>query len=310
MALDPQAQAFLDLGAKANLPDISEQGAKTARINSHPEPDLGGLFHPAVDITYEFFTGPTSDILVAIYTPKGNKIRPGMVYFHGGGWVINYIAKYHAQLSNLAALTDSVIVSVNYQKAPEHKFPIPFDDCYAGLEWVLANSSRLGINSSKLGVGGDSAGGNLASAVAIAARDRSLHPLAYQLLIYPCNSPEFVDSPSVPNSSGFGLTQRGMKWLWECYLRDANDYKNPYAVPHAESNFKNLPPAIMLTAEYDVLRLDGIAYKEKLEKAGSLHSYIDCPGMIHGFFNYGKYITYGITIREWIAHQINSIVGS
>lgn len=310
MALDPQAQAFLEMGAKAKLPDISEQGARQARLNSHSEPHLAGLIHPDVDIVYEFFTGPTGDIPVAIYTPHGARTRPGLVYFHGGGWVINYISKYHAQLSNLAALTDSVIVSVNYQKAPEHKFPIPFDDCYLGLLWVIENANRFGIDTARIGIGGDSAGGNLASAVAIAARDRKIQPLAYQLLIYPCNSPDYVDSPSVANAEGFGLTQRGMKWLWESYLRDSSDRNNPYAVPHAETDFSNLAPAILITAEYDVLRLDGIAYKEKLEKYHTLYAYKDCPGMIHGFFNYGKYISYGITIRNWIADQITSIVGT
>ena len=113
----------------------------------------------------------------------------------------------------------------------------------------------------------------------------------------------------MPNAEGYGLTQRGMAWLWDCYLASETDRSNPYAVPHSAKDFTNLPPAILLTAEFDVLRLDGIAYKEKLEAAGSLHSYIDCPGMIHGFFNYGKYIPYGIEIRDWIADRINSIIG-
>ena len=309
MSLHPDAVAFLEMGKKAGLPDISEQGARMARSNSHVEPDLNGPIDPSVTITYEYFTGPTADIPVAIYTPQGSGVRAGLVYFHGGGWVINYITKYHAQLATIAAKTNSVIVSVNYQKAPEHKFPIPFDDCYAGLEWTLANAERLGIDTDRVGVGGDSAGGNLASAVALAARDRGKYKLAYQFLVYPCNGPEFVDSPDVANADGYGLTQRGMKWLWESYLNGPSDRANPYAVPHSATTYEGLAPAIVMTAEYDVLRLDGIAYKEKLEKAGVLHSYVDCAGMIHGFFNYGKYIPYGIEIRNWASEQILSIVG-
>ena len=308
MTLHPDSRAFLDLGAKANLPDISEQGAHMARINSHVEADIAGALDPTVSIRWEFITGATADIPVAIYTPAGGGTRAGMVYFHGGGWVINYVSKYHAQLAALATMTNSVIVSVNYQKAPEHKFPIPFDDCYTGLEWTVANADRLGIDPARIGVGGDSAGGNLASAVALAARDRGKYKLAYQLLIYPCNGPEFVDSPSVPNAEGYGLTQRGMKWLWECYLNGSADRSNPYAVPHAATRFDGLAPAILLTAEYDVLREDGSAYNAKLEAGGSLYAFIDCPGMIHGFFNVGKYIPYGITIREWMAEQINALV--
>jgi acetyl esterase len=209
----------------------------------------------------------------------------------------------------MAKKTNSIIVSVNYQKAPEHKFPIPFDDCYAGLEWTVANAERLGINLDKLGVGGDSAGGNLASAVALAARDRGKIKLAYQWLIYPCNGPEFVDSPNVPNAEGYGLTQRGMKWLWEMYLNGEEDRSNPYAVPHAAKSLVGLPPTIIITAEFDVLKADGLAYAEKLKTAGNDVVYKDCPGMIHGFFNLGKFIDEGITIRDWFSEQIIKIVG-
>jgi acetyl esterase len=310
MALDPQTSAFLELAKAANLPDISVQGPQVARGYSHAQPDLGGEIDPSVDISIEFFTSSTADIAVAIYTPPATTTakRPGIVYFHGGGWVINYIAKYHAQLAAMAKKTNSVIVSVNYQKAPEHKFPIPFNDCYEGLEWTVANADRLGIDLDRLGVGGDSAGGNLASAVAIAARDRGQIKLAFQWLIYPCNGPEFVDSPDVPNGDGYGLTQRGMKWLWEMYLNTDSDRANPYAVPHAAQSLAGLPPTIMITAEYDVLRADGIAYYEKLKAAGNNVVYKDCPGMIHGFFNLGKYIDEGIAIRDWFAENILQVV--
>jgi len=311
MALHPEAAAFLERGKAAGLPDISEQGQSMARGYSHGEPDLGGELDPSVDIAIEFFTSSSADIAVAIYTPPGTpgEKRAGLVYFHGGGWVINYISKYHAQMSSMAKKTNSIIVSVNYQKAPEHKFPIPFNDCYEGLQWTVANAERLGIDLTRLGVGGDSAGGNLASAVALAARDRGEIKLAYQWLVYPCNGPEFVDTPDVPNADGFGLTQRGMKWLWDMYLNGPKDRSNPYAVPHAALSLSDLPPTVMITAEYDVLREDGIAYYEKLKAAGNQVAYQDSPGMIHGFFNYGKYISDGIAIRDWFATEIRKIIG-
>lgn len=311
MTLHPHSAAFLEMAKAANLPDISEQGATVARGYSHGQPDLGGEIDPSVDISIEFFTSSTADIAVAIYTPPATSSakRTGIVYFHGGGWVINYIAKYHAQLASMAKKTNSVIVSVNYQKAPEHKFPTPFNDCYEGLEWTVANADRLGIDLDRLGVGGDSAGGNLASAVALAARDRGKIKLAFQWLIYPCNGPEFVDYPDVANADGYGLTQRGMKWLWEMYLNGAEDRKNLYAVPHAATSLAGLPPTIMITAEYDVLKADGVAYYEKLKAAGNDVVYKDCPGMIHGFFNLGKYIEEGIGIRDWFAENIVRVVG-
>lgn len=311
MPLTQQTSLFLESMKAANLGDISEQGARLARSYSHAQPDIAGQLDTSVVITHEFFTSLTADILVSIYTPPTSieGKRAGLVYFHGGGWVINYIGKYHTQLAAMAKKTNSIIVSVNYQKAPEHKFPIPFDDCYAGLEWTVANAERLGINLDKLGVGGDSAGGNLASAVALAARDRGKIKLAYQWLIYPCNGPEFVDSPNVPNAEGYGLTQRGMKWLWEMYLNGEEDRSNPYAVPHAAKSLVGLPPTIIITAEFDVLKADGLAYAEKLKTAGNDVVYKDCPGMIHGFFNLGKFIDEGITIRDWFSEQIIKIVG-
>jgi acetyl esterase len=311
MSLHPHSAAFLEMAKAANLPDISEQGPTVARGYSHGQPDLGGEIDPSVDISIEFFTSSTADIAVAIYTPPAatDAKRTGIVYFHGGGWVINYIAKYHAQMASMAKKTNSIIVSVNYQKAPEHKFPIPFNDCYEGLEWTVANADRLGIDLDRLGVGGDSAGGNLASAVALAARDRGKIKLAFQWLIYPCNGPEFVDNADVPNADGYGLTQRGMKWLWEMYLNGQADRSNPYAVPHAATSLAGLPPTIMITAEYDVLKADGVAYYEKLKAAGNDVVYKDCPGMIHGFFNLGKYIEEGIGIRDWFAENIVRVVG-
>lgn len=311
MTLDDQTQSFLEKVRAAGLPDIAEQGPKLARIYSHLDPDSSGPIDKSVNISFEFFTSSTADLVVAIYKPetKNAELRPAMVYFHGGGWVINYIGKYHAQLAALAKETNSIIVSVNYQKAPEHKFPIPFNDCYEGLEWTVVNAQRLGIDVNRLGVGGDSAGGNLASAVALACRDRGQIKLAYQLLIYPCNGPEFVDSADVPNATGFGLTQRGMKWLWDMYLSGPADRKNPYAVPHCAASFNDLPPTILITAEYDVLREDGIAYYKKLIDAGNQVRYRDWPGMIHGFFNLGKYIDEGINIRNWFTQQIIDIVG-
>ena len=311
MTLHPQAAAFLDLMAAANLPDMITAGPTVARKYSHDLSNVGNDSDPSVDIRIEFFTSSTADVAVAIYTPAtaSQEKRAGLVYFHGGGWVLNYITKYHAQLAAMAKKTNSIIVSVNYQKAPEHKFPIPFNDCYEGLQWTVANADRLGIDLARLGVGGDSAGGNLACAVALAARDRGVIKLAYQWLVYPCNGPEFVDNPDVPNAEGYGLTQLRMKWLWEMYLNGDADRANPYAAPHSAPSLAGLPPTIMITAEYDVLRPDGIAYYEKLKAAGNKIVYKDCQGMIHGFFSLGRVIDDGIAIQDWFAENILKIVG-
>ena len=308
MPIHPQVQAFLDMGAAANVPDISERTPFAARSDSHSEPDIAGPIESGVRIDHLYFTSPTADLPLRIYTPEGSGPFRSLVFFHGGGWVVNYIAKYDAQLVAMAKKTSSVIVSVNYQKAPEHKFPTAFDDCYAALEWTFGHAKELNIDVTKIGVGGDSAGGNLASAVALAARDRGRISLAYQWLVYPCNGPEYVSTPDVPNAEGYGLTQRGMKWLWEQYLNGSADDANPYAVPHSATNFAGLPPTVIITAEFDVLRADGIAYAEKLKAAGVSVVFKDMPGMIHGFFNCGKYIDEGIAVRDFFADEINRIL--
>jgi acetyl esterase len=309
MSLHPQAKAFLDRIAVENLPDISIQGARMGRENSHSEPDISGPIESGVTIHHRYFTSPTADLPLRIYVPDGTT-GPfnGLIYFHGGGWVINYIAKFEAQLVSLAKKTNSIIISVNYQKAPEHKFPIPFDDCYSALEWVFANAHEWNIDPSKIGVAGDSAGGNLASAVALKARDLVGRKLAYQLLIYPCNSLDFDSESMVNNETGFGLSRQGMMWFWTQYLNGSEDRANPYAVPHSAHDYSNLPPTILITAEYDVLRDDGHLYAEKLQRAGVEVVYRDFPGMIHGFFNYGKYIDEGISVRDYFAAEINRIL--
>lgn len=308
MALHPQCEAFLAPGADA--PELIDIPIATGRAGAYADMTISGEIDKNVSIINRFIPGDTGDILVRIYTPPGTHLKNGMVYFHGGGWAYFSVDMYDAQLSALARLTDSVIVSVNYQKAPEHKFPIPHDDCFAGLSWVFNNAELLGIDKRKIGVGGDSAGGNLAAGVVLRARDQKVLPLAYQLLIYPCLGIDF-DTPSYnSNATGYGLSKRTMSWLWSLYLNGERDNSNPYAVPLNAQDLSALPPTMIITAEFDVLRDDGSRYAKKLEQAGVRVIYRDYPGMIHGFFNYGKFIDDGIIARKHFADGIKELLGS
>ena len=309
MPLHPQAQAFLKMQESLSPPDITTDLMKY-REASHLESDLAGAITPNVRIEHRYLASPTADLPVNIYIPEGDGPFNGLVYFHGGGWVAYDINRYSPQLSAIAASTNSVVIAVNYQKAPEHKFPIPFDDCYSALEWTFANSDEFSIDIEKIGIGGDSAGGNLASGVAIKARDQGKLSVAYQLLIYPANSPSYVATPDVPNATGFGSTQAGIKWAWEQYLSSDSDLVNPYAVPHSAEDLSNLPQTILITAEFDVLREDGKEYARKLENSGNQVIYKDFPGMIHGFFNYQKCIDDALLIREYIAENISKILST
>lgn len=308
MTLHPQCAAFLAEAAKLNLPDLADMRAWRARAEGHTPRDFSGPLRNDVNISTRFITTPSADVVVNIYQPPGVGPFNGMVFYHGGGWVLNYINKYDAQLQEMAVLTNSVILAVNYQKAPEHKFPIPLDDCYTAYLWLSEHASEFKVDVHKIGIGGDSAGGNLASGVALKIRDVATHHLAYQLLIYPCNGVNFDTDSYLANANDYGLTRDSMKWLWAQYLNGDRDFTNPYAVPLNATNFVGLAPAVLITAEYDVLHDDGVLYSEKLKGAGVPVTYKNYPGMIHGFFNYGSAIEEGITARTYLADSINAIL--
>jgi acetyl esterase len=282
MPLAPEIKAFLEAAAAAGLPQVWEAPIEVIRRNTQSRPALAGTPEPLFDVSNRFIPGPTADLPIRIYRPSKVTERT-IVYFHGGGWVLNFLDIYDASLSRLANKSGSTIISVNYQKAPEHPFPIPFDDCYATLLWVLQNATELAINTKKLGVAGDSAGANLAAAVALKARDNDI-AIAFQLLIYPCNDRNFETESYRTNATGYGLSTQAMKWFWQQYLQGDAHNQNPYALPMRAENFSNLAPAIVITAEYDPLLSDGEKYVELLARDGVATSYKRYEGMIHGFF--------------------------
>ena len=230
MSLAPEIKAFLEAGAAAGLPQVWEAPVDVIRKNTQSRPALAGPVEPVHEVINRFFPGPTADLPIRIYRPTTATDAPAIVYFHGGGWVLNFLDIYDASLARLANQSGATIISVNYQKAPEHPFPIPFDDCYATLLWVIANAAELQIDPSKIGVAGDSAGANLASAVAIKARDNKVS-VAFQLLIYPCNDRDFQTESYIKNATGYGLSTQAMEWFWDQYLQGDVHDSNPYAVP-------------------------------------------------------------------------------
>jgi acetyl esterase len=283
MSLAPEIKAFLEAGAAAGLPQVWEAPVDIIRKNTQSRPALAGPVEPVHEVINRFIPGPTADLPIRIYRPTSNSSAPAIVYFHGGGWVLNFLDIYDASLSRLANQTGATIISVNYQKAPEHPFPTPFDDCYATLEWVIAHAGELQIDTARIGVAGDSAGANLASGVALKARDNHV-ALAFQLLIYPCNGRDFETDSYLNNATGYGLSTQAMRWFWEQYLQRSEDHLNPYAVPMQASTFEGVAPAIIITAQYDPLLSDGEKYAELLQRDGVSVFYKEYAGMIHGFF--------------------------
>ena len=288
MALAPEIEQYLAARASSGAPEVWQVPVEVLRAGTYGRIALAGVPEKIFSIQDRYIPGPTADLHVRIYRPSEAKDLPAMVYFHGGGWVLNFLDIYDAELSSLANKSDSVVIAVNYQKAPEHPYPIPFDDCYATYLWVHQNAESLGIGSSRIGVGGESAGANLAAAVALKIRDTSGPSLAYQLLINPCAERDFNSASYQSFATGYGLSRQGMQWYWEQYLQGNEHDQDPYACPSTAKDFSNLAPAIVVTAEFDPLKDDGVKYERLLRQAGVLTHYREYKGMIHGFANLGS----------------------
>ena len=234
------------------------------------------------------FTLPAADgypIPVRVYIPAGlenGTRRPAMVFVHGGGWCLGSPDAWETPCRKLAEATGCVMFSVEYRLAPEHKFPLPLEDVYSALCWVAQQAAELGLDPHRISVGGDSAGGNLAAAVCLLARDRAGPSVSHQLLLYPALDSALDTLSSHTYGEGFGLTREVMDFCWQSYLHDDADAKNPYAAPATAVSLAGLPRATILVCEYDPLRDEGVRYAQRLEEEGVEVRFAQLHGMIHG----------------------------
>ncbi|MEE8443372.1 MAG: alpha/beta hydrolase [Dehalococcoidia bacterium] len=282
MALDPQAQAVIDQRVALGLPPLNTLTPAEARTSAEARPLATG---PDVgQIEDRSIPGPAGQIPVRIYTPPGAGPFPALVYFHGGGWVVGTLDMSDGTCRHLCLGGECIVVSVDYRLAPEAKFPLPAEECYSATWWVAENGPDLNIDPARIAVGGGSAGGNLATVVALMARDRGRPPIAFQLLVYPVTDRNFETVSYRENGKGYMLDRDGMMWYWSQYLNDPSDASNPYAAPLQASDLSALPPALIITAEYDPLRDEGEAYASRLRAAGVQTTCTRYDGMIHGFF--------------------------
>jgi acetyl esterase len=283
--VDPQVQGILDQMAESGLPPFEHMSVPQAREVGHAAyVGLQGPGPEVASVVHRFIPGPTADLPVRIYTPEGEGPFGAIVFYHGSGWVILSIETCDSSMRSLANDTGCVVVAVNYQKAPEHKFPVPFNDAWAGLTWVASHAEELNVDPARIAVGGDSAGGNLAAAVALKARDEGGPAIAFQLLIYPAVDFD-VDTPSaLENAEGYLLQRESMRWFWGLYLHGAPEPPDWRACPLRAESHADLPPAFIVTAEFDPLRDDGRRYADKLRSDGVKVTYTNYDGMVHGFY--------------------------
>jgi acetyl esterase len=212
--------------------------------------------------------GLAGEIPVRVYRPSaGAGPHPIVVYFHGGGWVLGTLDTHDDVCRTLANRAGALVVSVGYRRAPEHRFPAPLEDCVAAVRWCALRGVEIGGDGARLAVAGDSAGGNLAAAVALRFRDEGGPPLAIQALIYPVINCDFDTASYHQFATGFGLTRDTMRYFWKNYLANPTDGGHPYASPLQAENVAELPPAVIVTAHYDVLRDEGEAYAARLAQA-------------------------------------------
>ena len=229
--------------------------------------------------------GGSEPVRIRIYRPDraGSDRCAAILLMHGGGWALGDLDSHDRTARSLCNATPAVVVAVDYRRTPEHRFPAALDDTYAALCWVSENAEMLGADPARLVVAGDSAGGNLAAAVALLARDRSGPPIAAQVLIYPCldsrcSTPSFAEL-----REGYFLTLQKMTWYWQMYLAEGSDGSNPLECPLRAEDLSGLPPALVLTAGLDPLRDEGEAYAAALKKAGVPAVVKRYDGLIHAF---------------------------
>lgn len=293
--LDPQMKTMLDAFNAAGPMFLRAETPEQARakmqalLEANPIPP-----EEIYRVEDRHIPGPARDIAVRIYTSQGRPPMGVLVYFHGGGWVLGDLDSHDRVCRAMANGAGCVAVSVDYRLAPEHVFPAAPEDCYAATKWVAENAASIGGDPSRIAVGGDSAGGNLATAVAMMARDRGGPALCYQLLLYPVTD-SALDTPSHKEfaADGYVLSRADMEWFWKNYLDSSADKNNPYACPMRAKNLSGLPPAMILTASHDPLRDEGERYAERLITAGVKVTCTRYEGVTHGFISFADGLDQG-----------------
>ena len=265
--------------------------------------DMGRPTAPEPGVTVKDMTIKSGDASVPIhvYTPEGKGPFPVMVYYHGGGFVIADTQVYDATPRALAKMANAIMVSVDYRRAPEHTFPAAPNDAFAAYQWVLAHAKEINGDPNRVAVGGESAGGNLATVVSMMARDKKVALPVHQLLVYPVVNDDMNTASYKTNANAKPLNKPMMAWFFKHY---GGDPKSPYALPMKATSLKGLPPATIVAAEIDPLLSEGKAYADKLKKDGVAVNYKEYSGVTHEFFGIGAVVPKAKEAEQFAADEL------
>jgi acetyl esterase len=312
MPLDPQVRDFLDRLAEAKLPPIQDQTVAQARAQMDLSTHFLGPLPRVRRVEDRTIHGPGGAIRIRVITPEhasSDEPRPIVVYFHGGGWVLGNIESHEGVCRAGANASGAIVATVDYRLAPEHRFPAAAEDAYAAVAWIAAHAGEFGGDPGRVAVAGDSAGGNLAAVACLMARDRGGPSLRGQVLVYPIIDYNLHNASYRQYAEGYFLTRAEMAWYWEQYVEKLDDRWHPHASPCRANDLRGLPRALVITAEYDVLRDEGEAYAGQLQAAGVPTKLSRYDGMIHGFVRRFPFFDQGRAAIEEIGRIVRSMLG-
>jgi acetyl esterase len=307
--LHPQAQFLLDLMVERGVPPTHTLSPADARSFYRERRAVTQPAPPPIAETRDLAaSGPHGPIPLRLYHPlpaaKRKAPPPVLVYYHGGGWVIGDLDTHDTLCRELANAAGIAVVAVDYRMGPEHRFPAAVDDCVAATRWVHGHAAELGVDATRIAVGGDSAGGNLAAVVALAMREAGDVPICFQLLIYPATDQRRGWPSHTSNGQGYMLTADTMTYFHDHYIADKAQDLDWRASPLLHPDLSKLPPALVLTAGYDPLRDEALQYSHKLTQAGNRCTHILFERQIHGFITMGKVIDEANTAVQICAAEL------
>lgn len=283
MPLDPQAQALLEQMKAMGFTYTPDLTTTRARELLQAMQAIRPTGEPVADVEDRLIPGPAGEIPIRIYSPEGNGPFPVLVFFHTGGWQVGDLDTQDPLCRRITNRAGCSVVAVDYRLAPEHPFPAAVEDCYVATKWAATHAAEFQGDSSRIAVGGDSSGGNLATVVALMARDQGSPKLAFQLMMFPATDFR-LSTPSMEElGEGYNVTKPQMMWIRNNYLPNQADWTNPLASPLLAPDLSGLPPALIIYAEYDPLRDDAEAYATRLKEAGVSVKASRYDGMIHDF---------------------------